>query len=74
MSVSLHDYLGLVGNKIALAEERADRAEVVRLLTLLRDTVSDKILELEPPAPEPVETITHDLDVSGTADTTEPKS
>ena len=74
MSVSLHDYLRLVGNKIALAEERADRAEVVRLLTLLRDTVSDKILELEPPAPEPVETITHDLDVSGTADTTEPKS
>ncbi|HET9562684.1 MAG TPA: hypothetical protein VFP01_11290 [Propionibacteriaceae bacterium] len=78
MSLSIYEYLQLVASKVGSAEDRQDRDEVIRLLKLLRDTCSDKIMELEPEGPplseEPVETITHDLDVSGTADTKEPES
>lgn len=68
---SLPDYLRLVGNQIQKAADNQDKTEIVRLLKLVRETCDAKIAELEPPAP--VETITHDLDVSGTADTKEPQ-
>jgi hypothetical protein len=52
VTISLYDYLHGVAIKVALAEEKNDVEEVVRLLKLLRDTCSDKILELDPPPRE----------------------
>jgi hypothetical protein len=49
---TLPDYIRLVAAQVGRAADNGDRVEVVRLLTLLRETCAAKIAELQPPTPE----------------------
>ena len=45
--MDLKDYITLVSNRIDAAGDQGDRAEVLRLLVLLRDTLDDAIRKIE---------------------------